>query len=326
MTQGTLTESITRSLAYMLRHQPEEFDLEVDEQGWADLDEVTEALTERLGETIENEDVAEAIGAGDRQRYEIDGDRVRALYGHSFSIDPGEASEPPELLYVGVGSRDAERAEERGLRSGRRAFLHLALEFEEAQEMGRRVAPEYAVVTVRAGEAWEDGVQFYDRVSLFLAEGVPTDFLEVSEIFTDGIRRERRGGRSRGGRGDRPERSNRVRGRRRREEHDDERPEREDEAPRRESRREEPRREEPRREEPRREEPPAPAAASEPSGGFGLGILSAEPAPEPQPAPEPAPEPVPEPVPEPEPAPEPEPTAEPESSEPDNSGFGAGLL
>ena len=138
MTQGTLTESITRSLAYMLRHQPEEFDIEVDAQGWADLDDVTQALTERLAEPIEQDDVGEAIGSGDRQRYEIDGDRIRALYGHSFSIDPGEPGEPPELLYVGVGSRDAERVEERGLRSGRRAFLHLALEFDEARAMGRR--------------------------------------------------------------------------------------------------------------------------------------------------------------------------------------------
>ncbi|MDA1267234.1 MAG: RNA 2'-phosphotransferase, partial [Planctomycetota bacterium] len=146
MSQGTLTESITRSLAYMLRHQPEEFDLELDAHGYGDLDDVVQALNERLGEPIDDEDVEEAIGSGDRRRYEIVDGRIRALYGHSFAIDPGEPSEPPELLYVGVGSRDADRAEARGLRSGRRAFLHLALEFDDAREMGRRIAPEYAVV------------------------------------------------------------------------------------------------------------------------------------------------------------------------------------
>ena len=47
---GTLTERITRSLAYMLRHQPEEFDLDLDDGGWGDMEEVVCALNERLGD------------------------------------------------------------------------------------------------------------------------------------------------------------------------------------------------------------------------------------------------------------------------------------
>ena len=111
MHSETLAERITRSLAYMLRHQPEEFDLELDPQGWGDLDEVVQALQERLGDPVDADDVHEAIENGDRQRYEIRGDKIRALYGHSFPIDPGDPSEPPEHLYIGVGSRDAARAE-----------------------------------------------------------------------------------------------------------------------------------------------------------------------------------------------------------------------
>ena len=48
MSQGTLNEQITRSLAYMLRHQPEEFDLELDAHGYGDLGDVVCALNERL--------------------------------------------------------------------------------------------------------------------------------------------------------------------------------------------------------------------------------------------------------------------------------------
>lgn len=203
MTHPALIERITRSLAYMLRHQPEEFDLEVDEFGYAEVDDVVRALNERLGESVDEEDVRDAVLGGDRQRYEIEGTKIRALYGHSIEVQPGEPSAPPAELYVGVSSEDADRARRHGLRAGRRRFLHLALTAEDAIESGRRAAHDYVVITVRAGDAWEEGINFYDRRSLFLSDPIPTEFLEVGEVRTDGfgeILRER------GGRDDRPAR------------------------------------------------------------------------------------------------------------------------
>ena len=139
MTSPDLIERITRSLAYMLRHQPEEFGLEVDKQGWAALSDVVHALNEKLGEDVEEADVHAAVDSGDRKRYEIQGDRVRALYGHSIEIEPGEPSEPPEHVYVGVSRMDADRAARHGLRSGRRRFLHLATTIEDAIDLGKRL-------------------------------------------------------------------------------------------------------------------------------------------------------------------------------------------
>jgi putative RNA 2'-phosphotransferase len=186
MTHPALIERITRSLAYMLRHQPEQFDLELDEYGFADLDDVVQALNERLGESVEDEDVQDAVTTGDRVRYEIANGRIRALYGHSIEVKPGEPSKPPALLYVGVSRADAERAQRYGLRAGRRRFLHLALTPEDALETGRRSARDYVVITVNALEAWEEGINFYDRKSLFLSDPIPTHFLEVGDVHSDG--------------------------------------------------------------------------------------------------------------------------------------------
>lgn len=209
-------EQITRSLAYMLRHRPEEFDLELDRYGAADVGEVVQALNERLGEPIEEEDLHEAIESGDRVRYDIKRGRIRALYGHSIEVDPGEPCKPPELLYVGLGSHDAERAERYGLRAGRRRFLHLAKTYEEAIETGRHQARSYAVVTIYALDAWEQGINFYDRISLFLSEPIPTEFLEVGEIHDDGEPPAERRGRERsGGRGRSEDRRRSGEGRRR---------------------------------------------------------------------------------------------------------------
>ena len=327
MHSGSLNEKITRALAFMLRHQPEEFDLELDRFGWGDLEDVVYALQERTGSSVEEEDVVEAIDASDRPRYEIKDGKIRALYGHSIQIDPGEPTEPPDELFIGVGSRDASRAEDRGLRSGRRAFLHLARTEEEARESGRRIARDYAVVVVFAGEAFDEGIDFYDRGSLFLADEIPGEFLEVGEIQHDGIERDDR--RSRGRRNaDGPRGSRRGRGRGRggrdggrrdREEED------RDERPRREEAREEAREERAPRQE-SRPEPPVEAHEEQPVSAepsFGLGLdgsapAASEPEPTAAPQPEPAPEPVHEPAPEPEEEPE-------EESGPAAAGFGAGL-
>ena len=209
MNDTSLIERITRSLAFMLRHQPEKFDLELDVYGHADVDEVVRALNERLGEPVVEADLVEAVQSGDRARYEIQGRKIRALYGHSIPVEPGAASKPPEVLYVAIPERDVERATRFGLRGGRRRFLHLALSVEDAQESGRRIAEDYTVLTINALDAWEEGINFYDRHALWLAEEVPTHLIEVGETFHDGqepIRRGPRGGRSRergrsGGRG-----------------------------------------------------------------------------------------------------------------------------
>lgn len=212
MTDPVLIEKITRSLAYMLRHRPERFDLDVDAHGFADIDEVIRALNERIGEPVEEDDLEDAVTAGDRQRYEIEGDKVRALYGHSIPVEPGPDARPPEELYVGLSTGDVDRAMRFGLRGGRRSYLHLALTEDDAREAGRRLAEEYTILTVRALDAWEDGVRFYDRKALFLAEEVPTEMLEVGTTYDDGEPPRERGGfgRDGGGRGRRGRRGRRF--------------------------------------------------------------------------------------------------------------------
>jgi len=207
MSHSTLIERITRSLAYMLRHKPEEFDLQLDRQGFAGLSEVVQALNERLGEPIEEAQVARAIACGDRERYEIVDGRIRALYGHSIEVDPGAPGQPPALLFIGLDERDAERARRNGLHGGRRRFLHLALTEEEAIETGRRSARDYVVITVHALDAWEQDVNFYNRRAMFLSEPIPTEFIEVGEVRHDGSPRQDRPDRS--DRSDRPDRNDR---------------------------------------------------------------------------------------------------------------------
>ena len=199
-TEFSLHERLTRSLAYMLRHQPEEFDLVLDKHGWGNLGDVVQALGDRLDESVEEEDVNEALAGADRVRYEIKDGRIRALYGHSIEVDPGEPDEPPDELFATVRGRDVPNVERDGLKSVRRSHLHLSLTEDEGREVGRRLDRRYAVIRVLAGDAWEDGIDFYDRGAIFLSEEIPIEFIDEIEEYDDGVERERPGGRGRGGR------------------------------------------------------------------------------------------------------------------------------
>jgi len=212
-TEFSLHERLTRSLAYMLRHQPEEFDLVLDKHGWGNLGDVVQALGDRLDESVEEEDVNEALAGADRVRYEIKDGRIRALYGHSIEVDPGEPDEPPDELFATVRGRDVPNVERDGLKSVRRSHLHLSLTEDEGREVGRRLDRRYAVIRVLAGDAWEDGIDFYDRGAIFLSEEIPIEFIDEIEEYDDGVERERSGGRGRGGRDRGRGRGGRDRGR-----------------------------------------------------------------------------------------------------------------
>jgi hypothetical protein len=51
------------------------------------------------------------------------------------------------------------------------------------------------VVKVNAVDAWEEGINFYDRKSLYLSGPIPTHFLEVGDVRTDGYGEEEGGDR-----------------------------------------------------------------------------------------------------------------------------------
>ena len=101
---------VSKLLSLMLRHRPDEFDVEVDANGYADLEEVVEALQER-DESITLADVEAVVYEGEKKRFEISEDRIRARYGHSIAVDLGtDPVEPPEFLYKGVDRRDVNPA------------------------------------------------------------------------------------------------------------------------------------------------------------------------------------------------------------------------
>lgn len=176
-------ERLSRTVAHALRHEPWLYELEVDEEGWAPLDQLVQALRRDrpAWSDLEVADLEEMIRRSDKRRYEIRGGRIRALYGHSLPERlEKEPTEPPAYLFHGTDPAVLSDIRSEGLRPMGRQYVHLSVDRATAEEVGRRKAREPAILQVDAGAAHADGVTFYTgNEKVWLSERVPVEYLET---------------------------------------------------------------------------------------------------------------------------------------------------
>jgi|SRR4051812_13654846 len=174
-------DRLSRFLSLLLRHRPPEYPLAFDRQGFVPWNELVEHVQARFPDATED-DIRGLVAGADKQRFELRGERVRATYGHSFSIDlGGERVAPPPELYFGTARDLAQTLLREGLKPRGRAYVHLSASEEEAAAVGRRRDPVPAVLVVAARAANEAGVEFYASGPLYLATEIPPAFLALRD-------------------------------------------------------------------------------------------------------------------------------------------------
>src|SRR5262245_12849640 len=118
---------VSKFLSLVLRHKPEEIGLTLDEQGWADVDELIR-LAERSGRPLTRPVLDRVVAESDKKRFALsaDGARIRANQGHSVDVDLAlPPAEPPALLYHGTATRFLDSIRSQGLLAGSRRHVHL---------------------------------------------------------------------------------------------------------------------------------------------------------------------------------------------------------
>ncbi|MFF3832503.1 RNA 2'-phosphotransferase [Streptomyces sp. NPDC002458] len=175
------TVTVSKYLSKHLRHEPDRIGISLDEHGWVAVDELLRACA-RHGFTLTRDDLDHVVAVNDKQRFTLDGDRIRANQGHSVTVDLGlPPVEPPAYLYHGTVARvlDAIRAE--GLRPMDRHHVHLSPDRETAVRVGaRRGTP--VVLAVDAGAMHRAGHLFHVSANgVWLTDAVPPAFLRLRE-------------------------------------------------------------------------------------------------------------------------------------------------
>lgn len=179
--------TISKLLSLALRHDPAALGLALDHAGWADVDAVLRALSDR-GMAVTREELAEIVRTSDKQRFalgEHEGRaRIRANQGHSVDVELGlTAREPPERLYHGTVDRFAQSIRASGLRRGARMHVHLSGDESTAQIVASRRRGARVILGVRAREMHSAGYAFYQSDNgVWLTEHVPPEYLEWPSV------------------------------------------------------------------------------------------------------------------------------------------------
>ena len=79
---------LSKEISYVLRHNPNKYNLNMDENGYVLIAELLNGLnnSKQFKELITLNDLKEVIKVCDKERFKIDDDKIKALYGHNISL------------------------------------------------------------------------------------------------------------------------------------------------------------------------------------------------------------------------------------------------
>lgn len=176
-----MTKEISKFLSYVLRHAPESIGLKLDDNGWADIDELLEKAAV-AGQSFSLETLQGVVADSDKKRFTLspDGRAIRAAQGHSVAVDLALApSEPPHTLYHGTATRNLDSIFADGLRPGARQQVHLSRDVETALKVGQRHGKP-TVLKVSAAQMASDGFVFTQADNgVWLVDAVPARYLSL---------------------------------------------------------------------------------------------------------------------------------------------------
>ena len=170
---------ISKFLSLILRHQPEQIGVVLDQDGWIDIDELLQAA-DRNGQAISRAELLAVVAQNDKQRFVIRENRMRANQGHSISINLNmPPSVPPPCLYHGTADRCLDSIRAQGLLKMQRQYVHLAIDLDTAHRVGQRHGRP-VILQVNAGAMHAQGYPFFlAENGVWLTDTVPWPFINV---------------------------------------------------------------------------------------------------------------------------------------------------
>ncbi|MGW0909227.1 RNA 2'-phosphotransferase [Streptomyces sp. NPDC002853] len=171
------TVKVSKYLSKHLRHQPERIGLTLDENGWAEIDDLVAAAAAH-GFRFTRAELEHVVAVNDKQRFAVEGDRIRASQGHSVDVDLNlPPATPPAYLFHGTVVHNIAAIRAEGLRPMNRHAVHLSPDRETATRVGaRRGRP--VVLSVDTGAMHRDGHVFQVSANgVWLTAAVPPGYL-----------------------------------------------------------------------------------------------------------------------------------------------------
>lgn len=172
---------ISKFLSYVLRHEPHSIGIQLDSNGWANIDELIQGA-KKNGRILDRDSIQEVVESNEKKRFSIsdDGQRIRAVQGHSISTVSLQhvEKEPPKFLYHGTATRFMNSINEKGLIPGSRHHVHLSQDEQTAIEVGKRYGKPVAL-KIEALRMHQQGFKFFQADNgVWLADYIPMNFIQ----------------------------------------------------------------------------------------------------------------------------------------------------
>lgn len=172
-----LEGKVSRYMSYLLRHNPE--GLKIDRYGFVGLDELYKKLKKRF--PIDRSFIYRSVERSRRKRFEIVGNRIRALYGHTIQVKMKlKEDKNTKVFYHGTTPEAASKILRFGLKPMKRLWVHLSPSVDIAREVGLRRTRKPVILKIDAEAARKSGIRFYKATDkVYLCSFVPPGCLKV---------------------------------------------------------------------------------------------------------------------------------------------------
>lgn len=174
-------EKLSKFMSLLLRHKPEKFGLKLDENGSCTINELVTVINSQDnwdGVTVEN--IKQVVVNCSKQRYKIEGERIKANYGHSSIKVEYKIMTPPDVLYHGTNIGVLSSIMKTGIKHMGRQYVHMSEGLEFAKLAGERRG-KLVILKIDSKQAHKDGVKFYysenEKHGVWLSDYIPQKYL-----------------------------------------------------------------------------------------------------------------------------------------------------
>jgi putative RNA 2'-phosphotransferase len=175
---------ISKYIVMLLRHHPENLNLNMSEDGWVLVDELIEKINKKKKYANLNfEKIQSIVAKNNKQRFDLKEENgkiyIRANQGHSIkNLDMHyEPVSPPDILYDGTAVKSIESILKLGIQKRSRQYVHLSADIKTAIKVGERHG-EVVLLAIDSKQMYEDGIEFYlSKNGVWL-----TDYVDVKYI------------------------------------------------------------------------------------------------------------------------------------------------
>lgn len=176
-------ESISKTLCYLLRHNPEKAHLDMEQHGYVDIDQLISNLFKYMNICITRDELDYIVYTDEKGRYCIKDNKIKCCQGHSLSWVVPELIKvqiPPRYLYHGT-TQDAyyNHIRKDGIISKmKRQFVHLSKNLETAAKVAERRKKDYCILEIDTETMIKDGIElFITENEVYHVDSVPVKYI-----------------------------------------------------------------------------------------------------------------------------------------------------